>query len=466
MAKKKILINDVSVRDGNQSLMATRMPLNNIVDLVKKLDLVGFNALEVWGGATFDVCLRFLNEDPWERLREIKKVAKNTPLSMLVRGKNLVGYTHYADDIITKFIAKALENGIDIIRVFDALNDLANIEATVKATKRFGGHCQCAIAYTVSPVHSIAYFVKLAESVTALGADSICIKDMAGILLPEVASELIRQIKQVCSLPICLHSHATAGISALTMQSSISAGVDIVEGCCAPFSQGASHTSVETIVTIAKELGYEVNLNLEKLNEATDLATTFVNNYIDNNLISAKAFQINPRILEYQVPGGMISNLMSQLKRQKASNRYEDVLKEVPNVRKDLGFPPLVTPLSQMVGTQAVMNVLSGERYKIISNEVREYVVGNYGKPPGIISETLKENILNSNRSNATISKALSFAETKQALINKGYVKITDEQILSYILFPQYALKLLNDKTSEVRSENTERKAFNIYFKE
>lgn len=458
---KNILINELSVRDGNQSLMATRMPIDDIVSLVTELDKVGFNALEVWGGATFDVCLRFLDEDPWQRLREIRKTVKNTKLSMLLRGQNLIGYTHYSDDVVDKFIEKAIHNGIDIIRVFDALNDLDNIRQAVYSCKRYHGHCQCAIAYTTSPVHSIEYFVEIAKEMVSLGADSLCIKDMAGILLPNDAYKLVKEIKSVCDVPVAIHSHATSGISSLMIIKAIEAGVDIVDTCVAPFSQGTSHMASETLVTMLQQSLYDHGLDQKALQTASNLATQMIDKYINKGLVPTKALQINPDILEYQVPGGMLSNLMSQLEMQNASDRYQEVLQEIPLVRKDLGYPPLVTPLSQMVGSQAVMNILSGSRYSIISNEVKEYIAGKYGKPVSEIAPFLVELVLNGQKPITVRPADLlepSFEKTKSELIEQGY-ELSEEQILSYIIFPQFALKSIDNNEEEFIS-------FNVYFKE
>ncbi len=465
---KNLLVNDLTVRDGNQSLMATRMPKEDILKLVSELDKVGFNALEVWGGATFDVCLRYLNEDPWERLRDIRKAAPNTKLQMLLRGQNLVGYTHYADDVVDKFVEKAVTNGIDIIRVFDALNDLRNVEAAVKAIKKHKGHCQMAISYTTSPVHSIDYFIQLATEMEKMGADSICIKDMAGILVPEDAYQLITGIKKVVQVPLALHTHATAGIALLTIERAIAAGIDIIDGCISPFSQGTSHPAIESYISLAKMHGREVAFTEETLESVFSLATDLANQYIDQGSINAKAYQINPKILQYQVPGGMLTNLMSQLKDQGAFHLYEDVLKEIPKVREELGYPPLVTPLSQMVGTQAVMNVMSKESYKMISKEVKEYVRGNYGKAPAKIKQEIIDKVVTDGKiidCRPADLLAPSFEKSKQELKDKWNQEVCEEDVLSFILFPQFIGETKN-KVEAGNSKQTEVEHFEIYYKE
>lgn len=439
----KVLLNDLTVRDGNQSLLATRMEKEDILKLVSALDKVGFNALEVWGGATFDSALRFLNENPWEILREIRKEAKNTKLSMLLRGQNLVGYRHYDNDTLERFIRLALENGIDIIRVFDALNDMNNIENSVKFIKKHGGHCQCAISYTVSPVHTEEYFVNLVKKMADMGADSICIKDMAGILVPDAAYSLVKALKSVTDLPINVHSHTTAGLTHLVMLRAMEAGADIVDTVISPFSGGTSHIASETIFETAKNMGLEVDYDAEALDEAYELADKIAQKYIDSGQYKTRALVINPKILKYEVPGGMLSNLMSQLQDQKMFHRFTEVLKEIPKVRKDMGYPPLVTPLSQMVGTQAVMNVISGQRYKMIPNEIKTYLRGGYGKSPAPIDEEIVKMILGDEKVEAPreiSSLAPVFDEAKKEMEEKLGRAAKDEEVLSYIMNPQQAI--------------------------
>ena len=385
------------MRDGHQSLFATRMTTDEVVSLAEKLDKAGYHALEVWGGATFDACLRFLNEDPWERLRKVRAVCKHTKLQMLFRGQNILGYRHYSDDVVDKFCQKSIENGIDIIRVFDALNDIRNLKQAVISTKKYGGECQIALSYTTSPIHTIEYYVNLAKEVEKLGADSLCIKDMAGVLTPEDAKKLISALKQSIKLPIELHSHCTGGICEMTYMAAIEAGCDIIDTSLAPLCGGTAQPSTQAFNVALKGTKYDPNLNIDALHEAEPIMDAIKNKYLANGLLNPKALSTNPNILTYQVPGGMLSNLMSQLKAQGAMDKYDEVLKEVPAVRKDLGYPPLVTPLSQMVGTQAVFNVLTGVRYKMVPNEIRDYCHGKYGKAPAPIDEKILKQIKTGN---------------------------------------------------------------------
>lgn len=448
----RLLLNDLTVRDGNQSLMATRMEKEDILHLVEKLDKVGYNALEVWGGATFDAALRFLEESPWEILREIRKRAKNTKLSMLLRGQNLVGYRHYDNDTLERFIRLAIENGIDIIRVFDALNDLRNIENSMKFIKKHGGHCQCAISYTVSPVHTEAYFVGLVEKMAAMGADSICIKDMAGILVPKAAYSLVKALKAVTDLPITVHSHTTAGLTNLVMLRAMEAGADVVDTVLSPFSGGTGHIAGETIMETAENIGREVHYNQEAVDEAYEAADRIAQKYIESGIYKTRALMVNPLILTYQVPGGMLTNLMGQLMDQGAYGKFNDVLKEIPAVRKDLGYPPLVTPLSQMVGTQAVMNVLKGERYTMIPKEIKDYVRGKYGNPPASIAKEMQERILGAEKVEPPKSPDLLppvFSRSEEELRARIGRNPLEEEVLSYILFPQQTVALLLKKEAE-----------------
>lgn len=443
MMMTKVLLNDLTVRDGNQSLLATRMDKEDILSLVSELDKVGYNALEVWGGATFDTALRFLHENPWDILREIRKRAKNTKLSMLLRGQNLVGYRHYDNDTLERFIRLAIQNGIDIVRVFDALNDMNNIENSVKFIKKHGGHCQCAICYTVSPVHTEAYFVDLVKKMVAMGADSICIKDMSGILLPDAAFNLVSALKKITDLPIDVHSHTTAGLTNLVMLRAMEAGADIIDTVISPFSGGTSHIAAETIIATAENIGREVNYSPEGIAQAYDRADKVSQKYIDSGQYQTRALIVNPLILQYQVPGGMLSNLMSQLSDQKAYHRLNEVLREIPKVREDMGFPPLVTPLSQMVGTQAVLNVLQGERYRMVPNEIKVYLRGGYGRTPAPVDPEIRKQILGDEP--VTEPRAISeitpvFDSAKEEMKEKLGREPLEEEVLSYILFPQYAI--------------------------
>ena len=358
----KVKLTDTILRDAHQSLMATRMSTAEMLPIVEKLDKVGFEALEVWGGATFDASIRFLKEDPWERLREIKKRAKNTKLQMLLRGQNLLGYRHYADDIVDKFVQKSVENGIDVIRIFDALNDVRNIRQACESTKKYGAHAQLAICYTISPVHTIEYYKNLAKEMEELGADSIAIKDMSGILLPYRAYELVKELKKTVKVPIEIHTHTTAGLGEMTCIKAIEAGVDIVDTAMSPFSSGTSQPATESLVRTLQGTEFDTGLDLELLKEIAEYFNPIRKKHLECGDLNPQALFTEPNIVEYQLPGGMLSNMLSQLKAQKAENKYEDVLREIPKVRADLGYPPLVTPLSQMVGTQSVFNDFTGSR--------------------------------------------------------------------------------------------------------
>ena len=441
-----VKIVDTALRDGPQSLIATRITTEEVLAAAKDMDDAGYYAMEVWGGATFDACLRFLNEDPWERLREIRKVCKKTKLQMLFRGQNILGYHHYADDVVEKFVQKSIENGIDIIRVFDALNDIRNLKSAVDATKKYGGHCQIALSYTTSPIHTIEYYVNLAKEIEKLGADSLCIKDMAGVLLPNDAYELISKLKANTKLPIELHSHCTGGICQLTYMKAIEAGVDIIDTALSPFSDGTSQPTTEAFNYALKGTKYDPKLDQDALDRAAATLSKTKQKYLDNGTLNPKSLGVNPNILKYQVPGGMLSNLMSQLKAQGAMDKYDEVLKEVPKVRKDMGYPPLVTPLSQMVGTQAVMNVITGERYKMVPKEIKEYLHGNYGAAPAPVDETIKKQIIGDDEV-ITCRPADLIAPEFEALKEKykDLVK-SDEDVLSIALFENVAINFLQQK--------------------
>jgi len=438
---QKIKITETVLRDGHQSLIATRMNTEEISSILTKMDEVGFYSLECWGGATFDACLRFLNEDPWERLRKIKANVKNTKLQMLLRGQNLLGYKNYPDDVVEYFVQKSIANGIDILRIFDALNDFRNIETAIKACKKEGGHAQATICYTTSPVHSIDGFVNDAKRLVDMGADSICIKDMAGILLPYDAYELVKRIKEETSLPVQLHTHYTSGVGSMTYLKAIEAGVDVIDTAMSPFALGTSQPATESLVATLKGTEYDTEIDLNKLGEISKYFTNIKDKYLGNGILEPKVMGVNSDILIYQVPGGMLSNLVSQLKEQNALDKYEEVLKEVPEVRKDLGYPPLVTPTSQIVGTQAVLNVIMGERYKMIPKETKGVVKGEYGKTPVEISEDIKERIIGSDE----VIKCRPADLIKPELDNikeeiSKYIE-QDEDVLTYALFPTIALE-------------------------
>ena len=443
----KLKITETSLRDGHQSLIATRLKTEEILPILEKMDNVGYYSLEVWGGATFDACIRFLNEDPWERLRAIRARVKKTKLQMLIRGQNLLGYKHYADDVVEEFVKKSIENGIDIIRAFDALNDYRNLEATIKAVKKYKGHCQGCIAYTTSDVHTIDYYVKKVLELEKMEVDSICIKDMAGILLPETGAELIKRIKNVTKLPIELHTHCTGGIAEILYMKAIEAGVDIIDTAISPFSGGTSQPATEVFAQLLKGTERDpIDIRIELLGEIADYFKPIKEKYRIEGILNPKVMDTEPKTLAYQVPGGMLSNLMSQLEQQKALDKYEDVLREIPRVRKDLGYPPLVTPLSQMVGTQAVFNVLLGERYKVVPKEIRDYVSGLYGKSPAPIDLEIQKKIIGDKEPLKCRPADLIAPEMEKLTAEiKGLAKTT-EDVLMYALFPENAKKFLENR--------------------
>lgn len=382
-----VALTETVLRDGHQSLLATRMRTRHMLPAAERLDAVGYRSLEVWGGATFDVCLRYLNEDPWERLRALKRLVRRTPLQMLLRGQNLVGYRHYPDDIVRAFVEEAVRGGIDIFRIFDALNDPSNMETALRAVKRAGARAQATICYTSSPVHSLESFVAVGRRLAELGADELCIKDMGGFMPPGPASELVRALRKEVGLPIVVHTHSAAGLSTLTCLAAIDAGAVAVDGALSPFAGGASQPPTESLVGALRGTPADPKLDLDALTELADYFRGVLDHY--RPLLAVRSLQTDPRILVHQVPGGMLSNLLSQLREQEAIGRLGEVLAEVPRVRADLGYPPLVTPTSQIVGIQAVLNVLSGARYRTITQEVRAYVRGLYGTPPGPLDPEL-----------------------------------------------------------------------------
>ena len=455
-----VRIVETSVRDGQQSLFATRMTTEEAVELCGLYDEAGFHAIEMWGGATFDACLRFLNDDPWERLREIKKVCKKTKLQMLFRGQNILGYRHYSDDVVDMFCKKSIENGIDIIRVFDALNDMRNLKQAVESTKKYGGECQIALSYTTSPVHTIDYYLSLAEEAKEMGADSLCIKDMAGVLLAKDAIQLVSTLKKRIDLPLELHSHCTAGVSEMTYEAAIKAGVDIVDTSLSPLSNGTAQPSTQALVMSLRGTEYDTGIDIHVLHRAEPVMTRIVNKYTENGLLGPKSLQTNPNILNYQVPGGMLSNMIKQLSDQGAMDRYEDVLVEIPKVRKDLGYPPLVTPMSQMVGTQAVLNVLNGERYKMCTREVRDYLHGKYGKAPSVIDEEVRKKIIGDDE--VITCRPADLLKPEFEGLKKKYQDIakSDEDVLSLALFEQVAADFLKRKYQQ---EETETDSFEMY---
>ncbi|MGL5955634.1 MAG: pyruvate carboxylase subunit B [Brevinema sp.] len=442
-----IHITETVLRDGHQSLLATRMSTEDMLPVVEKMDEVGYRSLEVWGGATFDVAMRFLNQDPWERLREIKKRAKKTPLQMLLRGQTLVGYRHYANDTVDLFVRKAIENGVDIVRIFDALNDVENIKAPLTAVKKYGGIAQAALSYTISPVHSVEFFVDLAKQYRDLGADEIAIKDMAGILLPEVGYRLVSAIKkEMPEIPIIVHTHDTAGIGSMLYLRVIEAGAYAIDTSISSLGGGSAQPVTESMVKALDGSTRPSMLNQELLSEIAEYFKGIRTKYLEQNLINIQSFFTEPKLIEYQLPGGMLSNLVSQLASQNAAHRYEEVLQEIPKVRKDFGYPALVTPLSQIVGTQAVMNVLLGERYKICSKEAKDYIQGFYGKSPVAIDPEIMKLICGTDEYYTGSPSDLVAPEIEEA--RKSYVDLVenDEELLSCVLFPQIAKPYLESK--------------------
>lgn len=446
---KKVKITETAFRDAHQSLIATRMPTEDMLPIAEKMDKVGYHAVEVWGGATFDASLRYLNQDPWDRLRELKKLFKNTKLQMLLRGQNLLGYKHYPDDVVEEFVKKSIENGIDIVRIFDALNDTRNLKTAIDATKKYGGHAQGAISYTTSPVHNIEYYTNLAIEMEKMGVDSICIKDMAGILLPYTAEELVREIKSNTSVPLEVHSHFTSGVANQTYMKAIEAGADIIDTAISPFGNGTSQPATEPMIASLTGSPYYPDINFDVLLEVTEYFKDLRSKFEAEGLINDKVINVDINTLRYQVPGGMLSNLVSQLKSQKAENKFEEVLNEVPRVREDLGYPPLVTPLSQMVGTQAVFNVMLGERYKMIPSEVKNYVKGQYGKPAAEISEEIKKKIIGDDK--VETARPADFLEPELDNLRdeiKDYIE-QEEDVLSYALFPKIALEYFEKRRAK-----------------
>ncbi|HIU10837.1 MAG TPA: pyruvate carboxylase subunit B [Candidatus Avidehalobacter gallistercoris] len=442
-AKHKVGITDTTLRDAHQSLLATRMALEDILSVASDLDKVGFHSMEVWGGATFDSCMRFLNEDPWERLRKIRKACPNTKLQMLLRGQNLLGYRHYSDDVVDLFVKKCIENGIDIIRIFDALNDVRNVESAVKATKKYGGHAQVAVSYTNSPVHNTAHFVDIAKKLKAMGADSICIKDMSGLIYPYVAYELVKGIKEQVGLTVQLHCHYTTGMAAMSYMKAIEAGCDVVDCAMSPLAMGTSQPADEVMVAVLKGTPYDTGINIDKLLAIAPKVKEIRTHYKEYDISNPG---VDPTVLASQIPGGMMSNFLSQLKAANALDRLDEVMAEVPRVRKDMGYPPLVTPSSQIVGSQALMNVLSGGRYKMVTNEVKAYFQGHYGQPPAPMDEKIKKQIIGdlpsiTHRPADDLPPYLEDAKKEIGDLAKN-----DEDLLLYIMFPQVAKPFLEQK--------------------
>ena len=448
MAKKPLYITDTILRDAHQSQAATRMGINDMLPALEKLDDIGYWSLECWGGATFDVCMRFLNEDPWERLRILKKHMPKTKLQMLLRGQNILGYKHYADEVVDQFVAKSIENGIDVIRIFDALNDVRNVEQAMKSCKKYGGICEAAISYTTSPVHNEAYFVKLAKTLEDMGADVICIKDMANLLLPMDAYSLVKKLKEEIKAPIHLHTHNTTGTGDMTNLMATWAGVDIVDCALSPMANGTAQPSTEAMVATLQGTDRDTGLDLNKL---SDIATHFrgvADKMKAEGILDPKVLNVDAKTLLYQVPGGMLSNLISQLKQANAEDKYYDALAEIPRVRKDFGYPPLVTPTSQIVGTQAVMNVLTGERYKMVTKESKGLLKGEYGQVPGEVNEEVRKKAIGDEEVITCRPADLLEPELEKYRAEAGDLAKCDEDVLSYALFPQVASKFLEKRNN------------------
>ena len=445
----KVGITETILRDAHQSQIATRMTTDQILPIVEKLDKIGYHSLECWGGATFDSCLRFLNEDPWERLRKIKSKAPNTKLQMLFRGQNVLGYRHYADDVVEYFVQKSIANGIDILRIFDALNDVRNLQTAIKAAQKEKGHVQATVCYTISPVHNVESFVKMAKELEEMGANSICIKDMAGLLTPYAAYDLVKAMKKEVKIPLQLHTHYTSGVASMTYLKAIEAGIDVVDTAMSPFALGTSQPATEPMVATLQGTEYDTGIDLDKLSEITDYFSALRERALASGLLDPKVLKVDINTLKYQVPGGMLSNLVSQLKQAGKEDKFDEVLKEVPRVREELGFPPLVTPTSQIVGTQAVLNVISGERYKMISNETKGLVRGEYGKTPVEIKPEIIEKIIGSEE-RITCRPADKIAPELDKLRNeaKQYIE-QDEDVLSYALFDKVAVKFFEQRKAE-----------------
>ena len=440
---RKLYLTDVALRDGHQSLLATRMRTEDLIPAAAQLDTVGFWSLEVWGGATFDACLRFLKEDPWERLTAFRQAAPNTRLQMLLRGQNLVGYRHYADDVLEQFIVKSAERGIDVFRIFDALNDFRNIQAAIKMVQQCHKHVEATICYTVSPVHSLHHFVEQAKQLEDLGTDTICIKDMAGLLPPFEAYELLKRMKAAVRVPIHLHTHYTSGMASMSALMAILGGLDILDTAMAPLSGGTSHPPTETMIAALRDTAYDTGLELSRLAPVSEHLRAARKKY---HLFESEFTGVDTDVLLSQVPGGMISNLASQLSEQNAVEKMKEVLEEVPRVRKDMGYPPLVTPTSQIVGTQATLNVMTGNRYKVMTNETRNYFLGLYGKPPGTLNSTTKRkasagDVPISNRPADNLDPELDAA--RKELSDHT---VTEEDVLSYALFPSVTLQYIDER--------------------
>ena len=441
----KVHVSELVLRDGHQSLIATRLRTEDMLPICSKLDAIGFWSLEAWGGATFDACVRFLKEDPWERLKKLRQALPNTRIQMLLRGQNLLGYRHYSDDVVRAFIRKSADNGVDVFRIFDAMNDVRNLRVSIEAVKAAGKHAEGTISYTTSPVHDIPYFISLAKELEAMGSDTLAIKDMAGLLTPQITGELVAALRQATSLPIHLHSHATSGLSAMCFLKGVEAGATILDTCNSSFGEGASHPSTESIVAALAGTEYDTGLDIAALQEITAYFREVRKKYWQ---FESAFTGVDTRVLVNQVPGGMISNLSNQLKDQGAINRMDEVLAEIPRVREDLGYPPLVTPTSQIVGTQAVLNILTGARYKTVTNEVKNYLLGHYGKAPGPVNADVRSLAVGDAELIACRPADLLQDEMdKLAIETEGLAK-SEEDVLTYAMFPDLAKTFLQERNA------------------
>ncbi len=455
----KFMITDTVLRDGHQSQAATRMTTAEMLPACEMLDKVGYFSLECWGGATYDSCLRFLNEDPWERLRTLRKALPNTKLQMLLRGQNLLGYRPYADDVVDAFVKKAIENGIDIIRCFDALNDLRNMRTAVKATKKYGGIAEIALSYTESPVHNEDYFVALAKEIEEMGADMICIKDMANLLLPYKAYSLVKRLKAATKLPIVLHTHNTTGTGDMVLMKAVEAGVDVVDTCLSPLGSGTSQPATETLVATMAGTEYDTGLDLNLLAKLADTFRPVADRLTQDGWRDpSRVLGVDVKTLQYQVPGGMLSNLIGQLKQAGAMDKYYDVLAEVPVVRKDFGYPPLVTPTSQIVGTQAVMNVLGGEKYKMVPKESKDLLAGRYGKLPAEVNEAVRKKCIGDTPviTHRYADDLAPEMDQLRAEVKANGWYTCEEDVLSYALFPKVAPKFFEYRAANQMMVNTD----------
>lgn len=442
----KIGITETVLRDAHQSLIATRMRTEEFVDILPQMDKIGYHSLECWGGATFDACLRFLDEDPWERLRTIRKKCPDTKLQMLFRGQNMLGYRHYSDEVVDYFVKKSIDNGIDILRIFDALNDVRNLETAINAANKYGGHVQAAISYTTGPVFDVDYYCHYAKQLENAGASSICIKDMAGLLTPYGIYDLVKALKETVNIPIQLHTHYTSGLASMVLLKGIEAGVDVIDTAMSPLAMGTSHPATESMVAALKGTEYDTELDLKALSEVRDFFAPLRQKYLDNGLLDPKMLGVDANTLLYQVPGGMLSNLNSQLKQAGKEDQLEEVLAEVPRVRKDAGYPPLVTPSSQIVGTQAVFNVIMGERYKMVTKEFKDLVAGKYGATPCKIDPEFQKKIVGDDEI-ITCRPADLLNDTIEQFkseISEYYEQ--EEDVLSYAQFGQVAVKFFEKR--------------------